>query len=187
MGAVNQVWLRLLSLTKIQLVMASLQDYGIRVISHGEWSDPEVEWEKSKFQTLLFNYWDVAGCTEYDNLCESEDDADLQELVSQLWELTPSGYNRPQVYYGWEVSHERFYSIYDNSDYYEDYGLSDKEDFVLHNTSQALKQALQYLEDNNYLNADIQIFRRDGGERTLVANYSYQGSTLKDCMCYGKK
>lgn len=167
--------------------MASLQDYGIRFISHGEWSDPEIEWKKSKFQTLLFNYWDVAECTEYDNLCESEDDNDLQELVSQLWELTPSGYNRPQVDYEWEVSHGSFYSNYDDADYYKEYGLSDKEDFVLHNTSQALKQALQYLEDHNDLCADIQIFRRKGGKRTLVANYSYQGSTLKDCMYYGKK
>lgn len=167
--------------------MASLQDYGIRFISHGAWSDPEIEWKKSKFQTLLFNYWDVAECTDYESLCESTEDCDLQELVQQLYELTPSGYARPHVDYEWEVSHGSFYSNYDDADYYKEYGLSDKEDFVLHNTSQALKQALQYLEDHNDFSADIQIFRRENGKRTLVANYSLQCSTLKDCMYYGKK
>lgn len=181
MGVVKEIWLRLLSLTKIQLVIASLQDYGIRFISHGGWSDPEIEWKKSKFQTLLFNYWDVAECTEYDNLCKSEDDADLQELVAQLWELTPSGYECPQVDYEWEVFG------YDDCDYFKDAKISKREDFVLHNTSQALRQAFEYIESEDLRNTDIQIFRREGGKRTLVANYFYQGSTLKDYMHYGKK
>lgn len=165
--------------------MASLQDYGIRFISHGEWSDPEIEWKKSDFQTLLFNYWDVAECTEYETL-DLTDDNDLKELVSQLWGLTPSRYKRPRIDYEWEVSHGSCRYNYDDADFYKEYKLSDKEDFVLHNTSQALRQALQYLEDHKDFCADIQIFRHEAGKRTLVANYSYQGSTLKDYMYYGK-
>ena len=161
--------------------MANLQDYGIRFISNGAWSDPEIEWEKSDFQTLLFNYCDVAGCTDYERLCNSGNDADLRELVSQLSELTPSGYYIPRIDYEWEVND------YDDSDYYHDYGLSCKMDFVLHNASQALKQALSYINDSRIKNADIQIFRNADGERSLVANYSLQGSTLKDYMYYGKK
>lgn len=159
--------------------MASLQDYGIRFIYHGEWNDPEIEWKKSKFQTLLFNYWDVAECTDYETL-DRTDDNDLKELVSQLWELTPSEYECPQIDYEWEVSG------YDDCDYFRDARLSRREDYVLHNTSQALQQALEYIESEDIRNADIQIFRRDGHKRSLVANYSYQGSTLKDCMYYGK-
>lgn len=161
--------------------MASLQDYGIRFISHGEWSDPEIEWKKSDFQTLLFNYWDVAECTDYESLCESTEDSDLQELVAQLWELTPDYYARPRIDYEWEVDG------YDDCDYYKDARLSAREDFVLHTTSQALQQALFYIESEDIKSADIQIFRNVRGKRTLVANYSFQGSTLKDCMYYGKK
>lgn len=167
--------------------MASLQDYGIRFISHGAWSDPEIEWKKSKFQTVLFNYWDVAECTEYDNLCKSEDDADLQELVSQLWELTPSEYKRPLIDYEWELSGGNVYDSYDDSDYYKDARLSPKDDFVLHTAGQALRQALQAIEDVNETSCDIRIYRNEGGKCSLVANYSFQGSTLKDCMYYGKK
>jgi len=167
------------------LIMATLQDYGIRFISHGNWSDPEIEWEKSLHQKVLFNYWDVAECTDYETL-DHTDDIDLQELVAQLWALTPSGYARPRIDYEWEVSNGSFYENYDDADYYEEYKLSDKEDFVLHSTGQALKQALQYLEDHNDHDACIQIFRCDGGNRKLVANYTLQGSTLKDVMCYKK-
>lgn len=166
--------------------MASLKDYGIRFISHGAWSDPEIEWKKSKFQTVLFNYWDVSEGTDYESLCESTEDSDLQELVQQLYDLTPSGYNRPHIDYEWEVSNIIIYESYDDADYYQEYGLSQKEDFVIHNTSQALRQALKFLEDHNELSAEIQIFRRKGVRRKLVASYSYQGSTLKDCMDYRK-
>lgn len=166
--------------------MASLKEYGIRFISHGCWSDPEIEWEKSDHQKLLFNYWDVAECTDYEELCESTEDSDLQELVAQLWELTPSEYARPRIDYEWEVSNYRYYGIYDDADYFKEYKLSTKEDFILHNASQALRQALDYLNDWNCNYADIQIFRNSALGRELVANYSFQGSTLKDVTCYKK-
>jgi hypothetical protein len=165
--------------------MANLNDYGIYFIYHGEWSDPEIKWEKSDFQTLLFNYWDVAECTDYESL-DLTDDIDLQTLVAQLWELHPQSYGRPRIDYEWEVSSDELYDFYDDSDYYKDYKLSDKEDFVLHTASQALRQALKFLDDENCANADIQVFKNVSGRRTLVANYSLQGSTLKDCMFYGK-
>lgn len=157
--------------------MAKLEDYGIRFISHGCWSDPEIEWKKSDYQTLLFNYWDVAECTDYETLCDSEDDADLQLLVAQLWELTPNEFSRPLIDYEWEVNGD-----YDDGDYYKEYKLSPKKDFVLHNTSQALRQAISYLDDSRIGNADIQIFRNVCGVRSLVANYHFEGSTLKDCF-----
>ena len=156
--------------------MATLKDYGIRFISHGAWSDPEIEWKKSDFQTVLFNYWDVAECTEYEKLCESTDDADLRELTAQLWELTPSGYARPKIDYEWEVDD------YDDYKYYKDARLSWREDFVLHNTSEALRQAFEYIESENLVNCDIRIFRQNNGKRTLVANYALRGSTLKDLL-----
>lgn len=164
--------------------MASLQDYGIRFISHGAWSDPEIEWKKSDFQTLLFNYWDVAECTEYETLDKTNDD-DLFELVCQLSELTPSEYVRPKIDYEWEVRGS-VYGCYDDSNFYGDYGLSPKEDFVLHNTSQALREALTYAKDVDERNADIYIYRNEHGTRTLVAAYRLQGSTLKDEMSYKK-
>lgn len=167
--------------------MATLKDYGIRLISHGCWSDPEIEWKKSDFQTLLFNYWDVAECTNYEELCESTNDADLKELVAQLWELTPSEYARPRIDYEWEVSNYKYYGTYDDADYFKEYKLSTKEDFILHNASQALRQALDYLNDCNCNNADIQIFRNSSNGRELVANYSLQGSILKDCKNYRDK
>lgn len=160
--------------------MANLHDYGIRLIDHGAWSDPEIEWRKSDYQTLLFNYWDVLECTDYDSLCESTEDSDLQELVSQLWGLIPSGYARPKIDYEWEVPDVGWPSSYDDSDYFREYKLSDKEDFVLHNTSQALRQALHFLDDDGIKSAEIRIFRRERDKRTLVANYLLQGSTLKD-------
>lgn len=166
--------------------MASLQDYGIRFISHGAWSDPEIEWKKSDFQTLLFNYWDVAECTDYEKLCNSTDDADLQELTAQLCILTPSEYACPRNYYEWEVSDGNVYDLYDYYDYCKDARLSTKDDIVLHTAGQALRQALLAMDDVNEKSCDIQIFRCKGKKRTLVANYSYQGSTLKDCMWYGK-
>lgn len=161
--------------------MAKLQDYGIRFISHGAWGDPEIEWRKSDYQTYLFNYWDVAECTEYENLCNSDDDADLQELVSQLWELKPREFVRPFIDYEWSVDIGNYYT-YDDSDYYKEYKLSPKEDFVLHNTSQALNQALSYIDDHDVKNAYISIYRRENGKYDLVANYRLQGSTLKDLL-----
>lgn len=155
--------------------MASLQDYGIRFISHGAWSDPEIEWRKSKFQTFLFNYWDVAECTDYETL-DHTNDIDLQELVSQLWELTPSGYKRPQIDYEWDVDG------YDDYDYFKHAKLSRREDYVLHTTSQALRQAFEYIESEDLRNAEIRIFRNEHGYRHLVANYLLQGSTLKDLL-----
>ena len=161
--------------------MASLKDYGIRFIWHGAWSDPEIEWKKSKYQTLVFNYWDVSECTDYETL-DRTDDNDLQELVAQLWDLTPQRYARPQIDYEWEVSHGGFYPDFDDNDYYAEHHLSEEEDFVLHNASQALRQALRHLDEHNDRNADIKIFRNECGKKTLVANYSYQGSTLKDYL-----
>ena len=161
--------------------MAKLQDYGIRFISHGTWSDPEIEWRKSDYQTYLFNYWDVAECTEYENLCNSEEDADLQELVSQLWELEPNEFARPLIDYEWKVD-EGGFDTYDDSDYYKEYKLSPKEDFVLHNTSQALRQALSYIDDHDVKNANISIYRRNNGRYETVAFYALRGSTLKDLL-----
>ena len=161
--------------------MAKLQDYGIRLISYGAWGDPEIEWKKSNYQAYLFNYWDVVECTEYKSLCNSEDDADLQELVSQLWELKPSEFVRPLIDYEWRVDIGDCYT-YDDSDYYKEYKLSPKEDFILHNTSQALNQALSYLYDTCTGKAKIKIYRNTNGLRTLVAFYDFQGSTLKDLL-----
>ena len=155
--------------------MATLKDFGIRFISHGEWSDPEIEWEKSDFQTLLFNYWDVAECTDYETL-DHTDENDLRELVAQLWELTPSEFARPKIDYEWEVDG------YFDSDYYKDNKMPPKNDFVLHNTGQALRQALQYIWDNNLKDVNIQIYKNVGGKCSLVAWYDLQGSTLKDIM-----
>lgn len=179
--------LRLQSLTKIQLAMASLKDYGIRFISHGAWSDPEIEWKKSNFQTLLFNYWDVAECTDYESLCESTDERDLKLLVAQLYELTPREYARPLIDYEWEISDGKVYDFYDDADYYKDARLSRKDDYVLHTTGQALRQAMFAIDDVSETSCMIKIFRNEfGGARTLVASYSLQGSTLKDCMNYKK-
>ena len=160
--------------------MAKMEDYGISFINHGSWSDPEIRWRKSDYQTYLFNYWDVAECTEYEELCESEDDADLQELVAQLSELTPSSYERPRIDYEWVVDCGRY--EYDDADYYKDYKLSPKKDVFLHNAGQALKQALSYLYDYRIGKAEIQIFRNVGGKMHLVALYDFQGSTLKDML-----
>lgn len=160
--------------------MANLADYGIRVIDHGCWSDPEVEWKKSDFQTVLFNYWDVAECTDFETL-DLNDEIDLRELVSQLWALTPNGFTTPHIHYEWEVG-----SDYDDYDYYRDEKLSPKEDFVLHTASQALRQALKYCDENGIVNTDIQIFRRAFGIKSLEYDYSLQGSTLKDCTSYKK-
>ena len=160
--------------------MAKLEDYGIRIINHGEWSDPEVEWKKYDFQTVLFNYWDVAECTDFETL-DLNDEIDLRELVSQLWELTPSEFSTPQIHYEWEVG-----SSYDDYDYYKDEKLSPKKDFVLHTASQALRQAMKYCDDNGIVNTDIQIFRRAFGIKSLEYDYSLQGSTLKDCTSYKK-
>lgn len=157
--------------------MAKMNDYGIRFISHGCWSDPEIEWKKSDYQKLLFNYWDVEECTEYGNLCDSEDDNDLRELVSQISELAPSEYACPDIYYEWCVDGE-----YDDSDYFKDFGLTLKEDYVLHNTSQALRQALAYIEHENMGTAEIRIYRSEHGKCTTVADYRLQGATLKDVL-----
>lgn len=160
--------------------MAKLNDYGIRFIHHGCWNDPEVEFVKSDYQTVLFNYWDVAEGTDYEKVCDSEDDADLIDLVWQLKDLAPSEYSRPKIDYEWIIDDGK--SEFDDADYFETYELSAKEDFVLHTTSQALRQALSYLDDSNIGKAEIQIFRNDHGIRTLVALYNFQGSTLKDCL-----
>lgn len=162
--------------------MATLQDYGIRLISHGAWSDPEIEWKKSKFQTLLFNYWDVVECTDYEELCNSTNDADLQLIVSQLYDLEPCEYACPHTYYEWEVSNGDIYEPFDDDDYRKDARLSRKDDIVLHTTSQALRQALIAMEDVNVNSGYIRIFRCEGRKRTMAAYYFLQGSTLKDCM-----
>lgn len=161
--------------------MASLKDYGIRFISHGAWSDAEIEWKKSKFQTVLFNYWDVAECTEYESL-NHEDDDDLKLLVAQLYDLTPSGYKRPKIDYEWEVTNCKDFGCYYDGDYFNDHKLSEKGDFILHNTSQAFRQALDFLDESGQRDADIRIFKDDNGKKILVANYHLQGSTLKDVM-----
>ena len=158
--------------------MAKLNDYGIRFISHGCWSDPEVEFVKSDYQTVLFNYWDVAECTDYDKVCNSEDDADLIDLVWQLKDLTPSEFSRPKIGYEWVVDNGKY--EFDDTNYFNEHELSVKEDYILHNTSQALNQALSHLYDTFTGKAEIQIYRNDHGCRTLVALYDFQGSTLKD-------
>lgn len=170
---------------KIQLVMASLQDYGIRFISHGEWSDPEIEWKKSKFQTLLFNYWDVAECTDYDTLCDSTKKEDLEELCNQLWDLEPEEYVYPNTYYEWVINGENIHDLYDNNDYLKEVGQKNN-DFISHTTGQALRQALSQVEDLYERSCTILIFRREGHEQTLVAKYRLEGSVLKDIMSYKK-
>lgn len=168
--------------------MAKLEDYGIRIINHGEWSDPEVKWKKSDYQTLLFNYWDCVECFENDKYDFSNDE-DLELFAQNLWELTPSEYDCPSIYYEWEVSwhDEDFnYYSYDDCDFYKDNKTTPKKDFVLHNSSQALAQALTYLDDNGLRNAEIVIYRHDYCGREVVANYSLQGSTLKNHTSYKK-
>ena len=164
--------------------MAKLEDYGLRIINHGSWSDPEVEWKKSNYQTLLFNYWDCVECFETDDF-DFENESDLQDFADWIQELTPSEYSCPDIYYEWQIDEDR-YGLYDDCDFYKDNGLSPKEDYVLHNTSQALKQALQHLDDNGINKATIEIYRHDYFGRELVAEYSYQGSTLKDVTDYKK-
>lgn len=169
-------------------IMAKLEDYGIRIIDHGCWSDPEVEWKKSDYQTLLFNFWDCVECFENDDYDFSNED-DLEELFSYLHIMTPSEYDCPNIYYEWEVCWEGNYRVYsfDDSNFFEDYKLSKKEDYVLHNSSQALKQALQYCEDNGFKKASIEIFRHTSwGGRKREYLYSLNGSTLKDETSYKK-
>ena len=163
--------------------MAKLEDYNLRIINHGSWSDPEVKWYKSPYQTLLFNYWDCAECFEDENYDFSNDD-DLEIFADWISQLTPSEYDCPDIYYEWRVDAKGSYDFYDDGDYYKEYKLSPKEDFVLHNSCQALRQALSYLDDCSIRNANIEIFRHDYFGRELVAEYSLQGSTLKDLMDY---
>lgn len=163
--------------------MAKLEDYNLRIINHGSWSDPEVKWKKSDYQTLLFNYWDCVECFESEDYDFSNEE-DLETFAAWICDLTPSEYDCPDIYYEWRIDSDELYDFYDDADYYKDYKLSPKKDFVLHNTSQALKQALSYLDDNGIMNAEIEIFRHGYCGRTLEAHYSLQGSTLKDCMDY---
>ena len=160
--------------------MAKLEDYGIRIINHGEWSDPEVKWKKSDYQTLLFNYWDCVEIFDGDDYDFSNED-DLELFAQNLYDLTPSEYDCPDIYYEWLVG-----SSYDDCDYYKDEKLSPKEDFVLHTASQALRQALKYCDENGIMDTDIQIYRRAFGVKTLEYDYSLQGSTLKDHTSYKK-
>ena len=163
--------------------MARLKDYGIRIISHGEWSDPEIEWEKSKFQKLLFNYWDVAECPGFESLDLTKDE-DLQELVYQLNDLHPSSYERPLIDYEWEICDGNVYESYDDNDYYKDARLSTKDDFILHTKGQALRQALQAIDDVGEKDCEIRIYRFAYHKSSLVAHYRLQGSTLKDLFNY---
>lgn len=163
--------------------MKKLEDYNLRIINHGEWSDPEVRWFKSDFQTLVFNYWDCVECFEDENY-DLSNEADLETFADWISQLTPSEYDCPEIHYEWRVDKGDDYDFYDDGDYYKDYKLSPKEDFVLHNTSQALCQALSYLDDCGAKNAKIEIFRNYYCGRDLVAEYSLQGSTLKDCFDY---
>lgn len=170
--------------------MKKLQDYGVRIISHGMWSDPEVEWKKSKYQKLIFNYWDCVECFDSDDYDLSNED-DIETVVENLRELTPSEYHFPEIYYEWTVwtdSGNGLYDdyLFDDADYYKKYKLSPKEDTILHTAGQALRQALAYISDNNIGDAEIEIRRRDNGNSVIVARYLLQGSTLKDTMNYKK-
>ena len=164
--------------------MVNIKDLGLRVINHGMWSDPEIEWVKSDFQTLLFNYWDVAEICDFDNI-NLTDDADLKNVVAQLGELTPDEYRLPKIYYEWSV-YEGNRNHYSDYDYFNDLGMTPKEDYILHTKGQALKQALQYLYDNNIPNADIVISRSDNSLVTNVGNYVFRGFALKDMTNYKK-
>ena len=170
--------------------MEKLADYGIRIINHGEWSDPEVQWKKSRFQTLLFNYWDCVDCFENDDY-DFDNEEDCELFYQNLFELTPSEYDYPQVSYEWTVwtdSGDGFYdeTLFDDADYYKVYKLSPKKDFVLHTAGQALKQALSYVFDCGMKNVEISVFRRDDRQRERVAHYIMQGSTLRNQMNYTK-
>lgn len=162
--------------------MKKLQDYGVRIISHGMWSDPEVEWKKSKYQKLIFNYWDCVECFEGDDYDLSNED-DIETFVENLHELTPSEYHFSDVYYEWHVWLDEG-TYFDDVDYYEKYKLSKKEDTILHTAGQALRQALAYISDNNIGNTEITVYRRDNGKVTKSCHYVLQGSTLQDIMNY---
>lgn len=163
--------------------MAKLEDYGIRVIDHGQWSDPEIEWKKSAFQTLLFNYWDCVECFEGENYDLSREE-DISLLADSLWELRPSDYGRPAIDYEWSVWTDDE-SWYDDSDYYKDHTPKRGEDWVLHTAGQALRLALSYISEENLRNCEVFIYR-NGGKRQVVAQYILQGSTLRDVMSYKK-
>lgn len=163
--------------------MAKLEDYGIRIINHGSWSDPEVRWEKSSHQTLLFNYWDCVDCFEDENY-DFDNEEDLELFAQNLWNLTPIEYEYPDIFYEWIFTSAKKYWSYDEADYNEEYNNSKKEDFVPHTTSQALNQALTFLDNEGIRSGEIEIYYRTPLGRTLVAKYSLQGSTLKDCMDY---
>lgn len=171
--------------------MKKLQDYGVRIISHGMWSDPEVEWKKSKYQKLIFNYWDCVECFEDDDYDLSNED-DIETFVENLHELTPSEYHFSEIYYEWTVwtdSGNGLYDdyLFDDADYYKKYKLSPKEDTILHTAGQALRQALSYIFDSGIRNAEISVRRRDNGSDKLVAQYILQGTNLKDLTIYTKK
>lgn len=170
--------------------MAKLEDYGIRIINHGEWSDPEVEWKKTKHQTLLFNYWDCVECFENDDYDFSKDE-DVETFAENLWNLTPSEYAYPEDCYVWSVwtdSGDGLYdeSLFDDSDYFKDRKLSVKDDFVLHTAGMALRQALRYVFDSEIRNCEISVKHYTGKEYHTVSSYRVQGSTLKDIMNYSK-
>ena len=170
--------------------MAKLEDYGIRIINHGEWSDPEVEWKKSKHQTLLFNYWDCIECFESEDFDLTKEE-DISTLEDSLYNLTPSEYAYPEDCYVWSVwtdSGDGFYdeTLFDDSDYFKDRKLSAKEDFVLHTAGMALRQALTYVFEDEIKNCEITVKHWNGKNYERVAHYLVQGSTLRNVMNYSK-
>lgn len=171
--------------------MAKLEDYGIRVINHGQWGDPEMEWKKSNFQTLLFNYWDCIECFENEDYDLSREE-DISLLTDYLHELRPNDYARPEIDYEWSVwtgARDVFNdaSLYDDSDYYKDHTNQKRgADWVLHTAGQALRQALEYVWEDYISNCEISVYRNDGKNSTLVALYILQGSTLRNVMSYKK-
>lgn len=167
--------------------MAKLEDYGIRIIDHGCWSDPEVEWKKSDYQTLLFNYWDCVDCFENDDY-DFENDEDLELFAQNLYDLTPSEYDCPAIYYEWTILNlnRGSYYYYDDCDFFSDNNISKKEDYVLHNSSQALYQAFKCIDENGFMKAEIEIFRHSYLGKEKVAEYSVNGSILKDTKSYKK-
>lgn len=133
----------------------------VRVISHGEWSDPEVEWEKSHYQKPLYNYWDATEGLD--------DDFTTDDLKNNLYDLTPSDQATPDVYYDWS---------FEDSKYHHE----DTSDGTFMTKGMCLKDALETLgSDTGELTIEL---TKNGQHFPVYKVLIKNGSIMKDLTNY---
>ena len=148
----------------------------VNVISHGEWNDPEVSWEKSHYQKPIYNYWDVEDSLDPEKYPNGVGDISSEnwnsEMANAMYDLEPSDYGQPQIFFCWEFeNHDRYGADLESDKYFTTKGhaLKDAMSKIAHMTG----DLTIFLWKNNTYNPVYEVTVNNGALSKDYSSYTY--------------